>query len=311
MVNLASSERFKKKPDVVRGVQGSPVALRAKLSCRSAYVMDAKTGKTIYAHMPDQPGQPASTIKVVTGLIAIESLKDKEPVYASRYAVNMPRSKMYMRRGASYKATDLINAVLLASANDASVALAEKVAGSEQAFARLMTKKAQALGAKNTICKTANGLTRAGQQSTPRDLAQIFNKAMENQEFADRMGRTAVKTSDGKLLRTHNKALWTVDGAVGGKTGYTHAARKTYVGKFQRGGHALVVAIMGSEAMWDDIAALVEYGFTQQRKSGVMQVAENVDDGESVRVPLSSRKKLEQEIADFTVLAEQKKKAKL
>ena len=182
----------------------------------------------------------------------------------------MPRSKVYLRPGKNYVADDLINAVLLASANDASVALAERIAGSEHAFARLMTRKAEALGATNTICKTANGLTAPGQQTTAHDLATIFRQAMRDEEFCRRMAFTAVKTSDGKLLRSHNKALWQIDGAEGGKTGYTDVARKTYVGKFSRNGHEIIVSLMGSESMWTDIRRLVEFGF-QTKMHGMAQ----------------------------------------
>lgn len=242
----------------------TPVDLRGRLTCRSAFIMDARTGKVLYDRHADDPGQPASTIKVLTGLIAMESLNGNELVPASSYAANMPASKINIKKGAYYQASDLINAVLLASANDASVALAEKLAGSEQAFARLMTKKAEALGAQNTICKSANGLTRPGQQTTARDLALVFNRAMKNPEFAERMLASQARTSDGRVLRSHNKALWTVDGAVGGKTGFTNAAGKTYVGKFRRGGQEIVVSLLGSNSMWSDVSALVEYGFARQ-----------------------------------------------
>lgn len=237
------------------------VYLRDQLTSRSAVVMDAATGDLIYAHNPDLPGQPASTIKVLTGLIALKSLRNDDLVPASKQAARMPRSKIYLRPGKKYVADDLINAVLLASANDASVALAERIAGSERAFAKLMTRKAEALGATNTVCKTANGLTAPGQQTTAHDLATIFRQAMRDEEFCRRMAFTAVKTSDGKLLRSHNKALWQIDGAEGGKTGYTDAARKTYVGKFSRNGHEIIVSLMGSESMWTDIRRLVEFGF--------------------------------------------------
>ncbi len=192
-------------------------------------------------------------------------------VKASRRAAGMPRSKVYLKPGKSYKADDLINAVLLASANDASVALAEKVAGSEKSFAKLMTHKARSLGAKNTVCKTASGLTAKGQKSTARDLATVFDRAMTNKEFARRIGKSKVRTSYGKLLRNHNKALWRVKGALGGKTGYTRAARQTYVGKFARGNVELVVAIMGSETMWDDISRLVEYGFDKKYQLAALE----------------------------------------
>lgn len=262
--------------------------VHVKLTCRSAYIMDANTGKDLYNLGADRPGQPASTIKIITGLIAVESLNDTELIRASAYAANMPASKIYLKKGMFYRANDLINAVLLASANDASVALAERVAGSESAFARLMTKKAESLGAQNTICKSANGLTRPGQQTTARDLATVFNQAMHNPEFAERMSTVQVHTSDGKLLRSHNKALWTLDGAVGGKTGYTAAAGKTYVGKFQRNGQAIIVALLGSASMWSDVATLVEHGFVKQEMASRLP-----DDGFGVvRLSQASQKKL-------------------
>ncbi len=129
-----------------------------------------------------------------------------------------------------------------------------------------MTLRAKLWGAKNTICRTASGLTAKGQQSTARDLATIFRYLMENENFARRMQKTKVTTSYGKTLRNHNKALWRVKGANGGKTGYTAAARQTYVGKFTREGGSIIVAIMGSETMWSDVKNLVEYGFQRKQQ---------------------------------------------
>ncbi|MFA6499858.1 MAG: D-alanyl-D-alanine carboxypeptidase [Desulfurivibrionaceae bacterium] len=289
VVKLVAQEELKRKvaePHTV--ATEAPSELQGKLTCRSAYIMDARTGRVLYDRSADRPGQPASTIKIITGLIAVESFNGQEMVRASAYAANMPASKIYLKKGESYQANDLINAVLLASANDASVALAEKVAGSEQAFARLMTKKAEALGAQNTICKSANGLTKEGQQTTARDLATVFNRAMHNPEFAERMSTTQVHTSDGKVLRSHNKALWTLDGAVGGKTGYTVAAGKTYVGKFQRNGQAIIVALLGSASMWDDVATLVEHGFAKQEMAS--RLPEDAPGG--VRVSLVNQKSM-------------------
>ena len=146
-----------------------------QISARSVIVMDAARGQTLFEKMADNPRQPASTIKIVTAMIALESLKPGEKVVASWTAANMPSSKIYIEPGASYLVDDLINAVLLSSANDASVALAEKIAGSEKKFAHLMTLSAKMWGAKNTICRTASGLTEVGQQSTARDLANLFS----------------------------------------------------------------------------------------------------------------------------------------
>lgn len=238
--------------------------LNKKISSRSAIIIDAVSGKTLYSKNPDSQRQPASTIKVLTGMIALKSLSRTEKVSVSSKAARQPRSKVYLDRKKKYKANDLINAVLLASANDASVALAEKIAGSEKKFAKMMTLRAKLWGANNTVCKTATGLTAKGQKSTARDLATIFRHAMKNPEFSSKMKKVKVRTSEGKLLRNHNKALWQVNGTLGGKTGYTNAARQTYVGKFKRGKDEIIVAIMGSETMWSDIKRLVTYGFNKK-----------------------------------------------
>jgi serine-type D-Ala-D-Ala carboxypeptidase (penicillin-binding protein 5/6) len=238
--------------------------LNRKISSRCVIIIDAVSGKALYTKNPDTQRQPASTIKVITGMIALKSLNNAEKVPVSSKAARQPRSKVYLDQKKKYQANDLINAVLLASANDASVAIAEKIAGSEKKFAQMMTLRASLWGATRTVCKTATGLTAKGQKSTARDLATIFRYAMQDPAFSKRMKRVKVRTTEGKLLRNHNKALWQVDGTLGGKTGYTNAARQTYVGKFKRGNDEIIVAIMGSETMWSDIKHLVEYGFKKK-----------------------------------------------
>jgi serine-type D-Ala-D-Ala carboxypeptidase (penicillin-binding protein 5/6) len=238
--------------------------LNRKISSRSAIIIDAISGKTLYSRNPDNQRQPASTIKVLTGMIALKSLTKAERVSVSRKAARQPRSKVYLDQKKQYQANDLINAVLLASANDASVALAEKIAGNEKDFAKMMTLRAKLWGANNTVCKTATGLTAKGQKSTARDLAAIFRHAMNDPDFSARMKTLKTRTIEGKLLRSHNKALWQVKGTLGGKTGYTNAARQTYVGKFKRGKDEIIVAIMGSETMWSDVKRLVRYGFQKK-----------------------------------------------
>ena len=258
-------KRVNEQPPSGSGSWRPVCKIEKRISSRSVMIMDAKTGETLYAKRPDSPRQPASTIKVLTGMIALKSLKNNDTVPVSRRAAGMPSSKIYLNPKKRYKADDLINAVLLASANDASVALAEKIAGSEKDFAEMMTLRARLWGARHTICRTATGLTAKGQQSTARDLATIFRHAMQDPEFAQRMHKIRVRTSFGRTLRNHNRALWRVRGAEGGKTGYTAAARQTYVGKFTRNGESIIVAIMGSETMWPDIKTLVEYGFKQKK----------------------------------------------
>jgi D-alanyl-D-alanine carboxypeptidase (penicillin-binding protein 5/6) len=87
---------------------------------------------------------------------------------------------------------------------------------------------------------------------------------MQDEQFSQRMKQVKTHTAEGKLLKNHNKALWQIEGAEGGKTGFTNAAGQTYVGKFKRGSKEIIVAIMGSRTMWADLKTLVEYGFSQQ-----------------------------------------------
>lgn len=255
----------KAKPSAAGPATGPLTTVDKMISSRSAIIMDARTGEELYGKSPDNPRQPASTIKIITGMIALKSLKNDEVVDVSHYAAGMPSSKVHLDPAKQYRANDLINAVLLSSANDASVALAEKIAGSEEKFANLMTISARMWGARNTVCRTASGLTAPGQQSTARDLANLFRYAMQDDEFARRMHEKFISTSYGKVLRNHNKALWRLDGAIGGKTGFTNAARQTYVGQFSRDDQTIVVAIMGSESMWADLEKLVDYGFQKKR----------------------------------------------
>jgi D-alanyl-D-alanine carboxypeptidase (penicillin-binding protein 5/6) len=282
-----------------------------KVTAQSVVVMDGNSGRFLYARSPDQPRQPASTIKILTGLLAMEALEDEAKVPVSRRAARMPRSKIYLDQRKTYQADDLINAVLLASANDASVALAEWVAGTERKFANLMTRKAQELGARNTLCRTASGLTARGQYSTARDLAIILGQAMQNNEFAARVGQIKTKTKEGVTLRNHNKALWSISGAEGGKTGYTRAAQQTYVGQFKRGDDKILVAIMGSNTMWNDIRRLVDYGFAKKRRQ---RLAGNDEKSANPRLALESPAEISETPpahTDLQTLVDNKKIAKL
>ena len=161
---------------------------------------------------------------------------------------------------------------MLASANDASMVLAEGIAGSVERFAELMTKKAHDIGATNSNFTNPHGLTAADHYSSAKDLAIIFRYAMKNATFREivqtkfsSVSTTAVvrkKVVPRRIsVRNHNRLLWNFDGALGGKTGYTHAAQKCFVGAVQRNGTTLIVAILGARDQWGDTKHLLEYGF--------------------------------------------------
>jgi len=239
------------------------------LTATAAVVMDADTGELLFARKPQWRGQPASTIKVLAAMVALEEVTGDEFLRVSRNAASRPRSKIYLRPGKKYRAWDLLNATLLHSANDAAVALAEGVAGTEGAFARRMTELARRLGACDTFCRNATGLTAKGQYTTPYDLAIILRAAMEDPRLSSilQCRRTmACHTT----VRNHNKALWQIPGARGGKTGYTSAARRTYVGCFERDGKRVIIAFLGSEDLWSDLRLLASRAFPSGGKGKVL-----------------------------------------
>jgi serine-type D-Ala-D-Ala carboxypeptidase (penicillin-binding protein 5/6) len=244
----------------------SSVSASPYVSATAALVMDADTAEILYDKNAHLPLPIASTTKVMTGLLGVERLRSHELVRVSAYAASMEPSKLYLQPGELIDSEDLLQAILLKSANDASAALAEKISGSEEAFARLMTRRAQELGARNTRFENASGLPAEGHYSTAYDLALIFRYAMQRSDFAGIMQlRTArVVTADGRAwnIQSHNRLLWTFPGAVGGKTGWTRAAKHCYVGMAERGSRALVVSVLGSSRLWGDIRALLDYGFS-------------------------------------------------
>ncbi len=243
------------------------------LTARAAVLMDAATGKILYQKEPDLRLPPASTTKVITAILTLESGRSfQETLPVSKEATRVPASKLYLRPGQSLSIQELLYGIMLASANDASMVLAEGIAGSVERFAELMTKKAHDIGATNSNFTNPHGLTAADHYSSAKDLAIIFRYAMKNATFREivqtkfsSVSTTAVvrkKVVPRRIsVRNHNRLLWNFDGALGGKTGYTHAAQKCFVGAVQRNGTTLIVAILGARDQWGDTKRLLEYGF--------------------------------------------------
>lgn len=235
--------------------------------------MDAASGKIIYQKEPDLRLPPASTTKIMTAILTLESGRSlAEKFTVSKEATRVPASKLYLRPGQSLSIEELLYGIMLASANDAAVVLAEGVAGSVERFGELMTKKAHDLGAINSHFTNPHGLTAVDHYSTAKDLAILFRYAMKNPTFREivqtkfsSVTTTAVvrkKVVPRRIsVRNHNRLLWNFDGALGGKTGYTHAAQKCFVGAVQRNGTTLIVAILGARDQWGDTKRLLEYGF--------------------------------------------------
>jgi D-alanyl-D-alanine carboxypeptidase len=233
--------------------------------------MDANTGEILFQRDPDEQLPPASTTKVVTALVVLESGRPLSDILTvSKTASQVPSSKIYLRPGQKMSIHDLLYALLLTSANDAGMVLAEGIGGSVERFSEMMTKKAHDIGAVNSHFVNPHGLTAADHYSTVRDLALIFNYALKNPTFRDivQTKASAVSTTPvGRnakprplMVRSHNRMLWNFEGALGGKTGYTLAAMKCFVGAAERNGATVIVSMLGSHDLWGDSTKLLNYG---------------------------------------------------
>jgi serine-type D-Ala-D-Ala carboxypeptidase (penicillin-binding protein 5/6) len=247
----------------------TPVAARTRplISAKAAILIDHQTGEILWARNPDLPLPPASTTKIVTALLALQSGRLDDSLSVTPEAAQAPPSKISLRPGWRMRLRDLVYAVLLNSANDAAVVIAEGLAGSVHEFAGRMNDEARLLGARNTHFVNPNGLPAADHYSTARDLATMFSHGMENPLFEQIVSTktTAVSPTAGSLrritLRNHNRLLGNYRIQVVGKTGYTLAAKKCFVGAARADGREFVFAVLGSRDLWGDLKRLLEFGF--------------------------------------------------
>ena len=238
------------------------------VSARSAIFSNTTTGKRYYGKNTDTKVVPASTTKVMTALLVLEKLPLEKVITVSHRAVGAPPSNIHLRVGERFKVRDLLYAILLNSANDASIVLAEAVAGSEWKFVAMMNERAKQLGAKNTQFVNSNGLPtrKLRQYTTAQDMYLIFRQALKYDFFKNAIAnkdRTISSLGGRKVnLRNHNKMLfkgWKK--SIYGKTGYTRAAKACFVGYFVNGKEVYIVAVFGCTRRWDDIKYIVsKYG---------------------------------------------------
>ncbi|MBU1863328.1 MAG: peptidoglycan-binding protein [Candidatus Omnitrophica bacterium] len=235
-----------------------------RLVARSAFLYDLQSGKVIYSKNINVKRAPASLTKIVTAMVVLDHLDLQRKVRVSRKASHVQPTKVYLTRGEYYTAQDLLYAVLLNSGNDAAVCLAEAVAGSEGEFATIMNKKVRSFGAYNTRFINASGLPGEGQYSTAYDLALVMKEAMRYPFIRKAMREkiyTIHRPNGRKIrLRNHNKLLWRYSKRVVGKTGYTRAAGRCFLGMATHGKKQMIICVLNSKTMWSDVRRLLDYG---------------------------------------------------
>ncbi|WBP96169.1 serine hydrolase [Mycolicibacterium neoaurum] len=242
-------------------------------------VADLDSGAVLAARDEFARHPPASTIKVLLALVALDELPLDATVVADEADTKVECNCAGVAPGATYTVRQLLEGLLLVSGNDAANTLATMLGGRPAALEK-MNAKAAAIGARATTAGSPSGLDGPGIDiwSSPHDLAVIFRAAMANPAFAAITAQpTAVfpgRNGD-RVLVNQNELLTRYPGMLGGKTGFTDMARKTFVGAAQRDGRRLVVAMMfglvreGGPTYWDQASALLDWGFAQDRAVGV------------------------------------------
>ncbi len=246
------------------------------LSAASAVLLEATTGTILYAHEEHLRRAPASTTKIMTALLALEMGDLRSMVKVGPWASGTPGSTLGLRAGDTLPLSELLQGLMLVSGNDAAVAIAEHIAGSERAFAELMNRKAREFGAFNTHFQNPHGLSEIGHYTTAFDLALITRYALQLPSFA-RLVRTReeevewAESERKAAIANTNRLLWSFAGADGVKTGTTSEAGHCLVASATRDGRQLIAVVLRSGNRWHDAAALLEYGFNAFR---LMVIAE-------------------------------------
>jgi D-alanyl-D-alanine carboxypeptidase (penicillin-binding protein 5/6) len=231
-------------------------------------VVDASTGQILFTKNSNRLLPPASTAKLMTAIVALENESLTSVVTVSKNATRVKPSKAGFKEGDKVTVEGLLYAALLESANDAAVAIAEAVAGTEDHFVHLMNQKTLSIGATNTKFINSTGLPGPGQHITALDLSSIMRYAMRYPKLREIIGTSEaqVSTEEGKamLLRSTDKLLWSDRQVIGGKTGYTNSAKHCFVCAAEREKKVIIVSVLGSPSrrtLWAETKKLITKGF--------------------------------------------------
>lgn len=262
----------------------------------AAILIDPVSKEVLYSRRADLPRYPASITKVMTLYMAFEALdagklKLSDPVVMSRHAASQPPSKLGLPVGQSITVEQAIHMIAVKSANDVAAALAEKIAGSESAFAAQMTGKARSLGMMNSFFANASGLPNPAHVSTARDIATLSMAIMRDFPGHYSYFSQQVYTLNTQVFRNHNKLLGRMPGVDGIKTGYTRAAGFTLAASAMRNNKRLIAVVLGGPSTMardDNVAALLDAGFDvldQRARGQWLTVAANLNEPNDYRLP--------------------------
>ncbi len=244
-----------------------------QVNAQSAALVEMNTGKLLCAKNAHVRLPMASTTKIMTAIIAIESCSLDEMVTVTAEAYGTEGSSMYLELNEKLSMRDLLYGLMLVSGNDAAAAIAVHIAGSKEAFADVMNAKAAELGLTNTHFVTPNGLHDDEHYTTAYELAVISAYAMRNDTFRTIVSSREYVAESGnkrRSLRNKNKTLTLYEGGNGVKTGYTSIAGRCLSFAAERNGMQLVGAVLHSSDTYGDAFSIMDYGFSQYKLQSVI-----------------------------------------
>ncbi len=267
----------------------SPENTGIDTEARAAVLVDASSGKLMYEKNASQKLPIASVTKVMTLDLIFDAVEDgtlslDEDITVSAEAAGMGGSQAFIDAGYSYKASELIKSIIIASANDAAVAMAERLAGSEEAFTVKMNKKAQKLGMHDTVFKNCTGLPAEGHLSTALDVAKMSAELLKHEDYF-RWSTTWMDeikhAKDGRVteLVNTNKLIRSLAGCDGLKTGSTSEAKFCVTTTAKRGDMRLIAVVLGgstSQNRFADAAKLINYGFANYEMKTVTTAGQEI-----------------------------------
>lgn len=260
-----------------QSVSAQTYALAPQTSAKGMILVEKTTGRVLAEKNADEQLSIASTTKIVTALTVLKNCSDiKKVVTIDKKCVGIEGTSIYLREGEKLSVEDLLYGLMLRSGNDAAVALAYAVGGSVEKFCQMMNDTAKKCGATGCNFTNPHGLEQEGHHCSARDLANITRFAMQNQEFAKIVGakQYRISASDdttGRVLQNKNKMLSLFDGANGVKTGFTKKAGRCLVSSGTRDGMTLICVVLCCGPMWEESAALLEYGFKNYKMKELLQ----------------------------------------
>ncbi len=238
-----------------------PAVQAVSTQAAAAILMDAASGRVLYGHNIHDERPIASITKLMTALITAERAADLDQEVTIRQEwLGSEGSSMYLRAGERITIRSLLYGLLLQSGNDAAMAVACLIAGSKEAFADLMNRKAKELGMEHSEFSNPSGLSEPGHYSSAYDMAVLARACLQNEVVAE-ICRTKYVTIGERVLYNHNRLLQRYEGCVGMKTGYTEQAGRTLVSAATKAGQTLICVTLNDSNDWNDHENLLDYGF--------------------------------------------------